>query len=112
MAKTKINRLPYFSFMSNVVVVWEDAYADPQTQYMTREEAIKTAYNPTIRKTTGFFIGYGKKNGRRAIIIASDDDRSESCPEAHGGLFFCPVGMVLGVFPVVPPNRKVRTRSI
>lgn len=95
---------------SLVRLTWEDALHETAAQCNSVSEALND-YEPCIRKTVGHYIGEAEKNGRRCVVICTDDDREKGDEEKFGGPFFCPIGMVIRIEPLqvrVPPKRKKR----
>jgi len=72
-----------------IIVEWEDAYQNPQSQYSSPEEIV-AAYTPCIRRTVGYFMGRNKN----VTIVATDDDRTSDNPRAIGGPVFIPAHLV------------------
>ena len=91
-----------------IVCLWEDAMTDSTQQASTVKEALDS-YCPTFRKTHGLFIGFTERKGRKALVIATEDDR-ENVPgsEACGGLSYIPSGMILSI---TRPTRKRRRKA-
>jgi hypothetical protein len=79
-----------------VVVTWEDASSNPAVQFASPAVAI-AAYKPTLRKTYGMYVGLATTGERKALILASDDDRSDEEPTALGGPQQIPLGMVISI---------------
>ena len=91
-----------------VIALWEDAQTDASAQYDTVASCLRS-YKPTLRKTIGLWIGLAEKDGRQCILLATDDDRSEDCPESIGGISYIPKGMVIKIEvmkPAPPAKRK------
>ena len=82
-----------------VIVEWEDACGQLDVSAETVDEATFD-YEPMIRRTIGFFVGFVQKHGREALIITSDDDRAERHPERMGGVICIPTGMILEIHDV------------
>lgn len=79
-----------------VCVTWEDAKTDASVQCTNLQDAFDS-YCPTIRKTHGIYVGYAENDGRKCLLIATDDDRSEHEIEACGGISYIPAGMVIKI---------------
>lgn len=90
-----------------VVLTWEDAFHATTDQHSTLDAALRD-YNPTLRKTVGYYVGEGEKNGRRCVVIATDDDREEPGDECIGGPFYCPIGMAISLEPL---QRKAQQKK-
>jgi hypothetical protein len=86
------------------IVVWEDATGNGNDSHASVADALKN-YRPCIRRSVGHYAGYAEKNGRRALILATDDDRSEGAEESLGGTITIPEGMVLKI-EVLPAQVK------
>ena len=82
-----------------VVVTWEDAMAAGSEQHDSIPAAMRN-YKPCIRKSIGLYIGIAEKDGRRALLIGTDDDRNDENPESIGGISQIPIGMVISCVPV------------
>ena len=78
-----------------VIIVWQDAEKDSNEQYDSIAAAL-AAYNPCIRRSVGFWVGWGSKDGNEAAMIATDDDRTSDFPTACGGISWIPKGMIRG----------------
>ena len=91
-----------------VSIQWEDAHTEACDQYDSVALAL-SSYKPMLRKTYGLWLGVAEKNGRQCILLATDDDRSEDCPESIGGISYIPKGMVIKIEvmkPAPPAKRK------
>jgi len=91
-----------------VSITWEDATTEASAQYDSIVSCLRS-YKPTIRKTYGLWVGMGEKDGRQCVLLATDDDRSEDCPESVGGISYIPKGMVIKIEvmkPAPPAKRK------
>lgn len=71
------------------VVTWEDAMTDSTASASSIDEALHQ-YAPTMRKTTGYFVGANDK----VVVVADTDDRSKAYPGACAGFTFIPVSLV------------------
>jgi hypothetical protein len=91
-----------------VVVHWEDAESTGSSEFENPASAL-ISYRPAIRKSIGFWVGFAIKDGRECAILATDDDRREDSPQALGGTFQIPKGMVIAIEPLrLAPARKKR----
>lgn len=88
-----------------VEAVWEDATGGTNDTHATISDAIK-AYRPCLRIVCGYFVGYGERDGRRALLVGTDNDRSEGNEEAIGGISTIPEHMVLSIEIVRPDGVK------
>ena len=88
--------MPDITPFSPVLLFWEDAFHDTTAQYDNVEAALRE-YDPKIRKTVGYYIGQTEKNGRRCVVISTDDDREGVDDEHLGGPFYCPVGLIIKI---------------
>ena len=95
-----------FKTWDTVITTWEDAEAESTATFESPESMLST-YKPCIRKTIGFYVGYAKHGTRKYLILATDDDRSETSPKAIGGTLAIPKGMVLKI---EPAGRSLRSR--
>lgn len=93
-----------------VIAHWEDAYAQTERQHESTEAALR-AYAPSVRHTTAFFMGYAKKDGRTALVLAWDDDRDIDSQEV-GGMSYIPIGMLLGIEVLRRRKRAPKGRKI
>ena len=80
-----------------VVVQWEDAMANSSEQHDSTESA-KRAFEPCFRKSVGYYVGYATKLGRKALLLATDDDRDPKlAPQAIGGIFQIPAALIVSI---------------
>ena len=76
-----------------VECVWEDAALYASSQFDSLEEAL-ASYRPMMRTSVGYWVGVAVSGGRRAVLIAVDDDRSATQLNAIGGISQIPEGMI------------------
>ena len=88
-----------------VVITWVDASAAGSGGHSTLAEAL-AAYKPCVRRTTGYYIGYTTREGEKALLIASDDDRTPDFPSACGGIIQTPAAMVRKIEVIGAVRRK------
>lgn len=88
-----------------VLVTWEDAKVDGAAQHESPDAAART-YKPCLRKSVGFWVGWGVKGSRRVAMIGMDDDRNEESPDAIGGVAQIPRGMILSIDPIPQPKKR------
>lgn len=90
-----------------IICTWEDAWGDSATAYDSNREAL-AAYRPLLRKTVGWYVGVAECDGRRALIMGSDDDRVRTDGNGVGGLIFTPEGMVISIEKLASPLKKFK----
>lgn len=101
--------LDEFGHFEPIVVVWEDAFTDATAQANTIKEALDS-YRPTFRKSSGFYIGFSERRGRKALVIATEDDReNEPDSEACGGFTYIPSAMIMTI--KHPPGRRRKRKQ-
>jgi len=96
--------IPRFDPFTPVEMTWIDAFSDI-TKYGSVSEALQ-AYKPCIRKTVAKYIGVAERNGQRAVLLVTDDDRTPDDPEAMGAPIWTPVAMVIDLQPLILTKRK------
>lgn len=89
-----------------VTVTWEDAYIEGASSGLSYEDAIK-AYNPTITKTTGLYVGWADRKGRTALVVSTDINTPRYPGEDpyFGGPIYIPKGMVIEVLVIAKGSR-------
>lgn len=103
-----MRRAQYEPF-TEVIIHWVDAAGAASDTYVSVKDALES-FKPARRKTLGYFLGYAKKDGETALLIATDDDRTPDIPEACGAVFNCPVTLIrdIEVVKAVPKRKKRR----
>lgn len=76
-----------------VVITWVDAVGSGSGSHTNIAECL-ASYKPCIRHTVGYYIGYAKRDGERALILASDDDRTPENQEAIGATIDTPASLI------------------
>ena len=102
-------KIPPIEPFVHVSVEWEDAGMSGSLQCESIDLALQS-YKPIKRKSTGLFIGVALKQGRRALLLGTDDDRTEDSPEAIGGIQQIPIAMVLDITTYVEEKKPPRKR--
>jgi hypothetical protein len=87
-----------------VIVEWEDCEVNATDQHPDVKSALES-YKPCLRCSVGFWVGTTESAGRRAVLIATDDDR-KSRDGGFGGVIQLPMSMIIKITALGKPLAK------